>query len=327
MRIGSIFLVVGLTTWAAAGDRYNGFDLSNATIPPDKVFSGGPPRDGIPSIDRPTFIPPNAADYMLDTDEVLSVTVGEETRAYPLRILVQHEIVNDEIAGQRIAVTYCPLCGTAMVFNRRVDGRTLDFGVSGLLYQSDVLMYDRQTDSLWSQLAMEAVAGPLVNTRLQWLPSQQLTWAAWKARYPQGKVLSTQTGFHRDYSGTAYARYKQSPDSMFPVPLHRAELPKKEWVIGVLVDGVACAYPVQELVKRQQLLDKVNDIALEISYDVGRQQVEVIECASGKGLPAVKVYWFAWQAFYPETKLWQAQPGKVEDDERPVCGRSGSMGG
>jgi len=171
------------------------------------------------------------------------------------------------------------------------------------------------------------VAGPLVNTRLQWLPSQQLTWAAWKARYPQGKVLSTQTGFHRDYSGTAYARYKQSPSTMFPVPLHRAELPKKEWVIGVLVDGVACAYPVQELVKRQQLLDKVNDIALEISYDVGRQQVEVIECASGKVLPAVKVYWFAWQAFYPETKLWQAQPGKVEDDERPVCGRSGSMGG
>ena len=304
MRAYSILMVAGLAACAVAEGRYNEFDMSNATIPLSEIRSGGPPRDGIPSIDRPTFISPNAADYMLDTDEVLSVTIGTETRAYPLRILVWHEIVNDEIAGQRIAVTYCPLCGTAMVFNRRVNGRTLDFGVSGLLYQSDVLMYDRQTDSLWSQLAMSSVAGPLVNTRLQWLPSQQLAWAAWEAKYPQGTVLSTQTGFHRDYSGNAYARYKQSPDTMFPVPSHRTELPKKEWVVGVLVDGVACAYPVQELAKRQQLQDKVNDIALEISYDADSQQVEVIERASGKALPAVKVYWFAWQAFYPETKLW-----------------------
>ena len=285
----------------AAAERFNGFDVSNAVIPVNEIRSGGPPRDGIPSIDRPAFIPSNAAGYMLDADEVLSMTVGEETRAYPLRILVRHEIVNDEIAGQPIAVTYCPLCGTAMVFSRRVDGRTLDFGVSGLLYQSDVLMYDRQTESLWSQLAMAPVSGPLVDTRLRWLPSEQLAWAAWKVKYPRGKVLSAKTGFPRDYSGNAYARYKQSPETLFPVPSHRAELPQKDWVLGVLVDGSPRAYPLRALAEKKTVLDH----PLEMTYNANSLLAEVWNSESGEMLPAVKVYWFAWQAFYPDTELWR----------------------
>jgi hypothetical protein len=158
--------------------RFNGFIVSNATIQLDDILSGGPPRDGIPAIDNPRFITPSEADFMQGDDEVVSVTFGNETRAYPLRILVWHEIVNDEIAGQPIVVTYCPLCGTAMVFSRRVGARTLDVGVSGLIYQSDVLIYDRQTESLWSQLRMEAVSGSLVESPLTWLPSEQQTWAA-----------------------------------------------------------------------------------------------------------------------------------------------------
>ncbi|MEA2068370.1 MAG: DUF3179 domain-containing protein [Verrucomicrobiota bacterium] len=293
----AILLVAGV----AAADRFNGFDLSNAVIPVREIRSGGPPRDGIPSIDHPKFISSGAADYMRDTDEVLSVTVGEETRAYPLRILVRHEIVNDQIAGQPIAITYCPLCGTAMVFSRQVEGRTLDFGVSGLLYQSDVLMYDRQTESLWSQLAMSSVSGPLVNARLRWLPSEQLTWSAWKAKYPQGKVLSTKTGFPRDYSGTAYVRYKQSPGTMFPVPSYRTELPKKEWVIGVLVDGIPRAYPLRALAENKTVLDH----PLEITYRTNSLLAEVWNSERDEMLPVVKVYWFAWQAFYPDTVLWR----------------------
>lgn len=293
--------MVGLVTWCVADERaYNGFDLSNATIPRNEIHSGGPPRDGIPSIDHPVFIQPATADYMLDTDEVVSVTVDEETRAYPLRIIVWHEIVNDTVSGQPIAVTYCPLCGTAMVFSRKVDGRTLDFGVSGILYQSDVLMYDRQTESLWSQLAMSAVSGLLVKTKLEWLPSEQLTWAAWKTKYPKGKVLSTNTGFRRDYSGTAYARYKKSPTTMFPVPSHRKELPPKEWVIGVLMDGKARAYPIRSLVGNHI----VQDGELQITYDATSHLVEIKSREGGKTLPSVKVYWFAWQAFYPDTSLW-----------------------
>lgn len=238
-------------------------------------------------------------------DLVVSVTIGDRTRADPLRILVRHEIVNDQLAGQPIAVTYCPLCGTAMVFNRQVGKHTLAFGVSGLLHNSDVLMYDRQTDSLWSQLAMKAVSGPQANTELEWLTSEHLTWAAWKAKYPQGEVLSTQTGVQRNYSVSAYANYEQSPDTMFPVPTYRAELPKKDWVVGVIVDGVAHAYPLKSLPPGQTVRDEINSATLEITFHPATQLAEVRRLESGEVLPSVKVYWFAWQAFYPETALWK----------------------
>ena len=121
----------------------NGFALTNPQVPIAEIRSGGPPRDGIPAIDQPVFVAGNSARFLRDDDLVVSFSEGGETRAYPLRILVWHEIVNDTVGGRPVAVTYCPLCGTAMVFDRRVGDRTLSFGVSGLLYQSDVLMYDR----------------------------------------------------------------------------------------------------------------------------------------------------------------------------------------
>ncbi len=312
LRTGIALLVAGSitgTTDAIAAPQgrgsFNGFNVSNATIPTSEILSGGPGRDGIPSIDKPKFVRPSAAKFMLPDDLVVSVTIGDQTRAYPLRILVSHEIVNDELGGQAIAVTYCPLCGTAMVFNRRVGERTLSFGVSGLLHYSDVLMYDRQTDSLWSQLAMKSVSGPQVDTALEWLTSAHLTWAAWKGKYPQGEVLSTQTGAQRNYSGSAYASYEQSQETMFPVPTTRAELPKKDWVIGIIVDGVARAYPIKFLPPGQPVRDEINSAALEITFHPGSQQVEVRRVESGEVLPSVKVYWFAWQAFYPDTELWK----------------------
>ncbi len=301
----ALFMMGSISTASPIAKALNGFDLSNVSIPVSEVLSGGPPRDGIPSIDGPKFIRSVDVRFMQADDEVVSVTMGGQTRAYPLRILVHHEIVNDELSGQSIVITYCPLCGTAMVFSRKLGGRTLDFGVSGLLYQSDVLMYDRQTESLWSQVAMQAMSGPLVNTALEWLPSEQMTWAAWRVKYPQGEVLSTETGFSRNYSGEAYARYKQSPNTMFSVPSHRTELPEKEWVIGVRIGEVAKAYPLRILSKNSRFPDTVNNIALEILYSSVRQQVVVREVLSGKIHPSVKIYWFAWQAFYPATELLQ----------------------
>ncbi len=311
IRSGVAMLVAGagLATESveAAPQRgsFNGFNVSNATIPTSEILSGGPGRDGIPSIDRPKFVRPNAANFMLPDDLVVSITIGHKTRAYPLRILVWHEIVNDELGGQPIAVTYCPLCGTAMVFDRRVGSHTLSFGVSGLLYHSDVLMYDRQTESLWSQLGTKAISGPLVNTELQWLPSEHLTWAAWKKKYPDGEVLSTHTGFSRNYAATPYAAYAQSPGTMFPVPIHRTELPKKEWIVGVLVDGKPRAYPLNRLPPDQPVRDQISSAALEITFHSVSQWVEVRRADSGELVPSVKVYWFAWQAFYPHTELWQ----------------------
>jgi hypothetical protein len=282
----------------------NGFDISNAIIPKNEILSGGPPRDGIPSIDSPKFIRPEQADYMRPEDIVISLTHGSETRAYPLRILVWHEIANDRIENLKVAVTYCPLCGTAMAFDRTVGGRELTFGVSGLLYQSDVLMYDRKTESLWSQLAMKAVAGPLVNTELKWLPSEHLTWEAWNRKFPDGKVLSTNTGHARDYTSSPYQGYESVEEIMFPVPQQRRELPNKEWVLGVVLDGEAKAYPVEQLPPNTRLEDELGGEKMTVSYDPSSRRPEVLD-ESGNAIPYVMVYWFAWQAFYPDTELWK----------------------
>lgn len=317
---GGVCVVVSALALSACTDRttdaqvqrtasasYNGFDVSNASIPAGEIFSGGPGRDGIPAILAPKFIDATQVDFLKDDDLVMSVSAGGETRAYPHRIIVWHEIVNDTIAGEHFAVTYCPLCGTSMVFDRAIDGEVYTFGVSGLLYQSDVLMYDHQTESLWSQLQMEAVTGPMRGTTLEWLPSDLMTWEAWRKRHPDGTVLSTDTGHRRAYNRDAYARYMNSPETMFPVPERRTELSKKAWVIGVIVDGVPKAYPVETLeeLAGDALRDTVNGQDVEVRYDADAQWARVIDAESGDEIPNVRVYWFAWQAFYPKTKLYE----------------------
>ncbi len=288
----------------AHAEQRNGFDVSNATIPVSEIFGGGPPRDGIPSIDAPKFIRPEEATFMLDDDIVLSLTRGETTRAYPLRVLVWHEIVNDTIGGEPVVVTYCPLCGTGMVFDGVIDGRTRTFGVSGLLYQSDVLMYDRQSESLWSQLKMESVSGPDAGKRLRWLPVAHLTWKAWTALHPAGEVLSTDTGHHRDYDGEAYADYFASGKTMFPVPTTRTEFPRKTWVIGLLIGGKAKAYPVDKLPDGRAVQDTLGGENVNVTFHRTQRRPDVRD-GQGRPLPAVMVYWFAWQAFYPGTEIWK----------------------
>ena len=283
----------------------NGFDVSNSLVPREEIRAGGPPRDGIPAIDHPKFIGTEKADFLKADDIVISVTHGTETRAYPLRVLVWHEIVNDQIADLAFAVTYCPLCGTAMVFNRVLNGQRLSFGVSGLLYQSDVLMYDRETESLWSQLAMKCVAGKQVNAPLEWLASEHLTWTAWKFRFPQGRVLSTETGHRRDYSRMPYEGYEESPSTLFPVPAHRKELDNKAWVLGTVVAGQPKAYPIEQLQHKKSIADEIGGTKIEVSYDPANRSPNVMNVADRKALPCVLVYWFAWQAFYPHTALWR----------------------
>ncbi|MBE9527253.1 MAG: DUF3179 domain-containing protein [Proteobacteria bacterium] len=282
----------------------NGFDLSNASIKIEDVFSGGPPRDGIPSIDNPKFIDVDKVDFLQDDDIVIGLVRGEKVRAYPTRILVWHEIVNDVINGDAVAVTYCPLCGTAMVFERNIAEQLHTFGVSGLLYQSDVLMYDRESESLWSQLAMKSISGPEVGKKLTWLPSDYLTWKAWREKYPKGEVLSTETGFNRNYKSKAYSSYFASDKTMFPVPHTRKELSKKAWVIGIIVGGQAKAYPVKKLSTDNVILDKLGNTQVSIKYNVEQHFAQVTN-QQNEQIPSVLVFWFAWQAFYPNTELWQ----------------------
>ena len=287
--------------------RKNGFDLSQATIPIDDIRRGGPPRDGIPSIDDPKFVSVEAADAFLEDDNLVLSLVGEGfARAYPRRILEHHEIVNDIVGGAPLVISYCPLCGTAMVFDRAVRGRVLEFGVSGLLYQSDVLMYDRQTESLWSQIGSAAVSGDLVGTPLHWLPSRMVRWRSWKAEHPEGEVLSRDTGHRRDYSRSAYAAYYSSSRTMFPVDRHRDDLDTKEWVFGLVVDGQAKAYRVAALPDGRALSDVVGGKEIRIRFEQESLSFEAQEADSGEEIPHTLAYWFAWQAFHPETELFGA---------------------
>ena len=282
----------------------NGFDLSEVSISKKEIVRGGPPRDGIPSIDRPKFVAVQKVDYLKDDDIIIGFVRGDTARAYPTRILIWHEIVNDVIDGDAIAVTYCPLCGTAMVFGRKIDGEMRTFGVSGLLYRSDVLMYDRESESLWSQLAMKAVSGSAIGMELTWLPSEHVTWKAWREEYPHGEVLSIDTGYDRNYAGEAYASYFSSEKTMFPVPHTRKELPNKTWVIGVIIDGKAKAYPVNDLPTDEAIGDKVGSKKVVVRYDAGKRYPQITD-SEGEQIPSVMAFWFAWQAFYPKTELWK----------------------
>ena len=180
----------------------NGFDLDQPLVAEDQIQRGGPPRDGIPSIDAPNFIDAADADFLKADDRVLGLVINKEARAYPLSILNWHEIVNDKFAGQAVIISFCPLCGTGMAFEP--EPPVSEFGVSGLLYNSDVLLYDRETGSLWSQIMAKAINGPLKGKILKQIPLTHTSWQDWKTKHPDSRVLSKDTGYKRVYSKSPY---------------------------------------------------------------------------------------------------------------------------
>jgi hypothetical protein len=298
----AILLLVGSSP-AFAVKKKLGFDLGNASVPVRKIVRGGVPRDGIPSIDSPRFVPIDDVIYLKPDDKVISVERDGVVRAYPIRILNHHEIVNDSIGDHHFVVTYCPLCGTAMVFDREMDGKIFQFGVSGLLYQSDVLLYDRETESLWSQLGMEAISGSYVGRELEWLPSEVVTWESWNYDYPDGEVLSTDTGFSRPYLHNPYGEYENMRKTMFPVPHYRKELKSKEWVLGVLMDETQVAFQLSKL-RPGKTVETIGGKTIEVEYNPETGFARAREKGTKEELISVQSYWFAWQAFYPETHLW-----------------------
>lgn len=269
-------IVLGLLgVLLAASDPLGAFELktnrTKALVPLSEIIQGGPPPDGIPAIDKPRFMSPNEANAWLHSKEpVLAVTVNGEARAYPLQILIWHEIVNDTVGGRPLAVTYCPLCNSGIVFDRRVGERVLDFGTSGMLYKSDLVMYDRQTHSLWAQMEGRAIVGDLAGTKLAWFPSNTLAYGEWKALFPDGKVLSRDTGHSRRYGWNPYEGYDE-PDRHPFLFFDRVDrrLPPKERVVGVVIGSEAKAYPFSLLLKRRVLADTVSGQPLVIFYRSG----------------------------------------------------------
>jgi hypothetical protein len=251
MRFRQVFLCLVLIATAAPASvlpqEMNGFDLKGSLIPIEQIHFGGPPKDGIPAIDQPNFLPGKLAAFLRDDDAVLGIARGGISRAYPVRILNWHEVVNDRYGDEAVVITFCPLCGTGVAFDARIDGRVLSFGVSGLLYNSDVLLYDRQTQSLWSQLLGQAISGPMKGQHLKMLPLTHTTWAGWRAGHPASEVLAANTGMQRAYERDPYAGYETSEEIMFPVAFRSAGYHPKERVLGIRIGEQAKAYPFVEL--------------------------------------------------------------------------------
>jgi hypothetical protein len=221
-----------------------------ADLIPDSALKNVLSPDSIPSIDEPKFVSTEkAARWLADREPVVSLELGGETRAYPAQILTWHEIVNDVVGGNPVAITYCPLCNSAVAFSREVDGRTLEFGVSGKLYKSALVMYDRQTDSLWLHFEGRAIQGPLTGTRLDLIPVQLLSFGEWRREHAVGLVLSRDTGHVRPYGENPYESYdsQEGPyGSFFRGPVG-SELHPMARVVGVAFGDTAVAYAYERL--------------------------------------------------------------------------------
>ena len=302
-------VLAGLWFWKGSqllhDGPHNGFDLSGALVPVEQIEAGGPMRDGIPAIDHPRFIVASQADFLNDRDRVLGISLNGMQKAYPVLILNYHEIVNDRFGDTAVVVSFCPLCGTGIAFLADRNGEDFDFGVSGLLYNSDVLLYDRQTESLWSQLREQAISGPLKGERLQQIAIEHTSWSDWRSRYPQTRVLSWDTGYRRDYTRSPYADYTSSNYPIFDVSHIDRRFQPKEQVLGIERNGIARAYPFSVLSHGPaEIEDQLGGESIRIVFDAAH--------ASGRAyianelIPSTTGFWFAWAAFHPDTEIFQA---------------------
>ncbi|MGR5177768.1 DUF3179 domain-containing protein [Vibrio parahaemolyticus] len=306
------FWVLFLTPITSLAITLNGFNLDNASVPQSLIQRGGPPRDGIPAIDNPKFVSAAAASYLHSDDIVLGLNVDGVAKAYPLRILNWHEIVNDRIGDTYYLISYCPLCGSGMAFESFSDDArqtNFSFGVSGLLYNSDVLMYDRATESLWSQIHGEAISGPHVGRKLKQVPLTLIRWSGWAERHPDSLVLSVDTGFRRNYNQDPYAGYAKNAALYFPVANQAPDLyHPKEMVMGVKVKQSFIAFPFSELTKqsRPQFNIDIENTQYTVHWDAENQSAWITD-DERKVVPSTMLFWFAWYAFYPDTEIYRAQ--------------------
>lgn len=313
-------------------------------VHPSRLRQGCPGgTDCIPSIDDPKFQSADQADWLTEEDLVIGVEINGDVRAYPLRILNVHEIVNDEVGGRPIAVTYCPLCRSGLVFDRRIDGTTLSFGVSGKLLNANLVMYDRQTETYWSQLNGSAIVGPLVPHQLMILPNTITTWGNWRDSHPETKVLSRRTGIYHqsNYGANPYAGYANSDRVGFGVDTVDDRLHPKTIVYGVTIGNTSRAYPETTVTDADVINDVVGGVPVAIVENQADGGIRVFvrtvdnetlrfsieddklvdqtgarwyfngtaltgphEGTSLKRLNSHGIYWFAWSKFHPKTELY-----------------------
>jgi Protein of unknown function (DUF3179) len=328
----------------AAGQQSNNTQQLKHIVPLDQIVSGGPPPDGIPSIDNPKFLSVvDASKFLKDSDLVIGLTIKGQTKAYPLLILVWHEIVNDKVGSVPVAVTYCPLCFTAQVFNRTISGNVVEFGTSGKLYNNNLVMYDRLSGSLWSQALGEGIVGTHAGENLKRIPFDLAYWKDWKQLYPNSVILSTDTGFTRPYGVDPYGDYYTSDQLFFPISNLDKRLGLKEMVVGLDNERQYKAYVLNQIESSKIINDKVgnksivlfslyprmvrayvpiiHDQTLDFQYNATANKITDKQTGSewnfdglavnglmkGKQLtrlPFDEGFWFEWAAFHPQTMIY-----------------------
>ncbi|MBI2664201.1 DUF3179 domain-containing protein [Candidatus Woesearchaeota archaeon] len=279
-------------------------DGTKYLIHPDKLRGGGPPKDGIPSIDSPKFVSVAEAGKWLDDDELGAAIIHKNVkRFYPFQILVWHEIVNDVVAGEPVLITYCPLCGSVIGYEGKIDGSPVEFGTSGKLYNSNLVMYDRKTDSYWTQIEGRAIIGPLAGKELKLFPVDVVTWAEWKAANPGSEILSRETGHVRAYGIDPYGDYYASDQTIFPVDRQDERLHPKAVIFGIEVNGAAKAYTEDAVKRKVDFEDAVNGVPVRVTRNESGI-VTFMNINTKERIPHEREFWFAWFAFHPDTELF-----------------------
>tara|TARA_B100000959_G_scaffold278369_1_gene336592 strand:+ start:1363 stop:2517 length:1155 start_codon:yes stop_codon:yes gene_type:complete len=256
-------------SWKSEWSKTN---FEKTSINFSEILSGGPPKDGIPSIDKPSFVSfPNANEWLKPNEPVVAIEINGNAKAYPIQIIIWHEIVNDEIKGIPLTVTFCPLCNSSIVFDRRLEfkGKSFlfDFGTTGKLRNSDLVMYDRQTETWWQQFVGTGIVGELTGAKLKVLPSFIISYANFKESYPNGKVLSKKTGHLRSYGKNPYVGYddiNNTPFLLQNAPDNR--LPPMERIINVSLNGINKIYPFSTIQKEKVVHDKIGKTDLVIFH-------------------------------------------------------------
>lgn len=280
------------------------------SIPLEEILSGGPPKDGIPPIDNPKFVAISEANkWFSDDDPGVAFSKGTVNRFYPYQILVWHEIVNDVVAGERVLVTYCPLCLTGFVFDPVVKGERVEFGTSGKLWKSNLVLYDRKTDSLWSQVLGEAVVGEMTGTKLKVLPSDQVRYGNWKRQFPKGEVLSRDTGATRFYGSSPYGDYFSVTNlSLSLARPTDTRLPNDAFVFGIVINGKAKAYPTESIKAKGVIEDSFEGERIVLRYDKELDVVRMFKKlpnGSEERINPISGFWFSWATAHPETDVFK----------------------
>jgi Protein of unknown function (DUF3179) len=281
------------------------FNLSRHSVPPTAIISADESMAGINAITQPAFITAPKATFLALDDRVVGVIIKGSVRAYPLKVLTWHQVVDDSLAGNPIVVTYCPLTGSAIVYDRMLGKETVALGTSDRLYDSNLLFFDQATKSLWSQIKGEAIAGPLTGRRLNALPSVVTPWGVWKVYHPETLVLNASAADIQNFAHDSTGRYEQSQRILLPVSTLDNRIAPKERVLGLSINGADEAFPFTSLGgAKPPVSTKVGGTPVTIVYDAASKTAGAV--IEGKHIAAYTGFWFAWATFHPNTTIWKS---------------------